>query len=108
MTPNLICYVCNTPIQGGEERTAAGEPRHPECPADGLESDAYDALGEDWTDVRKKPVEVEAKRAAERVRIDTREGTVVAEPGDVVIRGVEGEVYPCDPDIFAATYEVAE
>jgi hypothetical protein len=27
---------------------------------------------------------------------------------DWVIRGVKGELYPCKPDIFAATYEPAE
>jgi hypothetical protein len=29
----------------------------------------------------------------------------VATPGDWIIRGVKGELYPCKPDIFAATYE---
>jgi hypothetical protein len=28
-----------------------------------------------------------------------------AEPGDWIIRGVQGEFYPCKPDIFIATYE---
>lgn len=28
--------------------------------------------------------------------------------GDWIIRGVQGEIYPCKPDIFAATYEPAE
>lgn len=28
-------------------------------------------------------------------------------PGDWVIRGVQGEFYPCKPDIFEATYELA-
>jgi len=65
-------------------------------------------LPEEWTSVRKKPVEVEAKTVTEERRIDTREGTVTAYPGDVLIRGVEGELYPCDPDIFAETYEVVE
>lgn len=32
----------------------------------------------------------------------------VASPGDWIIRGVKGEVYPCKPDIFDATYEPAE
>jgi len=31
----------------------------------------------------------------------------VADPGDWIIRGVVGEVYPCKPDIFAATYDPA-
>lgn len=29
----------------------------------------------------------------------------VASPGDWIVRGVKGEVYPVKPDIFAATYE---
>lgn len=39
--------------------------------------------------------------------IDTLEGTLRADPGDWIIRGVKGELYPCKPDIFAATYEAA-
>lgn len=37
--------------------------------------------------------------------IGTLEGTMEARPGDWIIRGVKGEIYPCKPDIFAATYE---
>ena len=37
--------------------------------------------------------------------IHTLEGTMTAEPGDWVIKGVKGELYPCKPDIFEATYE---
>ena len=32
----------------------------------------------------------------------------VATEGDWIIKGVQGEFYPCKPDIFAATYEAAE
>ena len=32
----------------------------------------------------------------------------IADPGDYIIRGVAGELYPCKPDIFAATYEAAK
>jgi hypothetical protein len=39
--------------------------------------------------------------------IKTREGTMRGERGDWIIRGVKGEIYPCKPDIFAATYEPA-
>jgi hypothetical protein len=63
-------------------------------------------LPTEWTEVRKLPVEVDAKRLQERREIETREGTVVGEPGDVLIRGVDGELYPSDRDIFAETYEV--
>lgn len=37
--------------------------------------------------------------------ISTLEGTMHANLGDWIIRGVQGELYPCKPDIFAATYE---
>ena len=43
----------------------------------------------------------------EEIRINTLEGTMSASPGDWIIRGVQGEFYPCKPDIFAATYEDA-
>lgn len=37
--------------------------------------------------------------------IKTLEGTMRAEHDDYIIRGVQGEFYPCKPDIFEATYE---
>lgn len=40
--------------------------------------------------------------------IATLEGVMQAKPGDWIIRGVQGEFYPCKPDIFAATYEPVE
>ena len=40
------------------------------------------------------------------LHIPTLEGTMTAKPGDLIIRGVKGEIYPCKPDIFAATYEL--
>lgn len=40
--------------------------------------------------------------------IPTLEGVMTARPGDYIIKGVKGELYPCKPDIFAATYEPAE
>ena len=39
------------------------------------------------------------------IEIETLEGTMTANVGDWVIRGVAGEFYPCREDIFAATYE---
>ena len=37
--------------------------------------------------------------------INTLEGEMLANVGDWIIRGVKGELYPCKPDIFDATYE---
>lgn len=39
--------------------------------------------------------------------IQTLEGTMTAEKGDWIIKGVKGEFYPCKPDIFDASYEPA-
>lgn len=41
----------------------------------------------------------------EHLAIDTMEGTMRADVGDWIIRGVQGEHYPCKPDIFEATYD---
>ena len=38
------------------------------------------------------------------VLIPTLEGVMTASLGDWIIKGVQGEFYPCKPDIFAATY----
>lgn len=77
---------------------------------------------------RKRPVEIEARkvnsedyddltdivgwcggRAVDEdnhlIAIDTMEGTMYADNGDWVIKGVKEEFYPCKPDIFEATYE---
>lgn len=57
---------------------------------------------------RKKPVVVEAFPAEEPMDIETLEGTMHANAGDYIITGVEGERYPCKPDIFKKTYEPAD
>lgn len=57
--------------------------------------------------VRKKPVVVQAVKVNEFIMISTREGAMMADPGDYIIRGVKGEYYPCKPDIFELTYESA-
>lgn len=72
---------------------------------------------------RKKPVVIEAVqfngnfneiekfvggdaefRGGELV-VATLEGPLRAAPGDYIIKGIQGEFYPCKPDIFEATYE---
>lgn len=40
--------------------------------------------------------------------IATLEGVMKARLGDYVIRGVQGEFYPCKPDIFEATYDLVD
>jgi hypothetical protein len=40
--------------------------------------------------------------------LQTLEGPLTVSLGDWIIRGVKGELYPCKPDIFEATYEPAD
>lgn len=47
-------------------------------------------------------------RARMGLLIPTLEGAMLGVEGDWIIRGVQGEFYPCKPDIFAATYELVE
>jgi hypothetical protein len=69
----------------------------------------------DWTRGSKTPAFMDKKiwkspEAPEGLEypvlcINTLEGTHTVTVGDYVIKGVQGEFYPCKPDIFAATYE---
>lgn len=62
----------------------------------------------DWLDEATAKAEAEPGGAyldsEGRFAIVTLEGTMTAVPGDWIIRGVHGELYPCKPEIFAATY----
>jgi len=40
------------------------------------------------------------------VVIETLEGDMLASKGDFIIKGVNGEFYPCKPDVFEKTYEL--
>lgn len=57
---------------------------------------------------RKKPILIEACQTDEEIIIHTLEGDMKASAGDYIITGVNGEQYPCKPDIFEKTYELVE
>lgn len=40
-----------------------------------------------------------------KITIETLEGNMTASVNDFIIKGVQGEFYPCKPDIFELTYE---
>lgn len=42
------------------------------------------------------------------VTLSTLEGKMLARPGDWIIRGIKGELYPCKPEVFVDTYELVE
>ena len=54
----------------------------------------------------KKPVKIKFRIAQEKEIIKTLEGDMTASKGDYIITGIKGEVYPCKPDIFLATYTI--
>lgn len=74
---------------------------------------------------RKKPVEIEAiqltatnekevlefmglnlvQLTGDGIKIETLEGVMQASINDYIIRGIQGEFYPCKPDIFEDSYE---
>jgi hypothetical protein len=58
--------------------------------------------------LRKQPGEPGAIYMApdsDEWRVNTLEGFHVISDGDYIIQGIKGELYPCKPDIFEATYE---
>lgn len=57
---------------------------------------------------RKKPVVVEAYQTDREIMIHTLEGDMKASVGDYIVTGVDGEKYPCKPDIFEKTYTEVE
>jgi hypothetical protein len=44
----------------------------------------------------------------DHLAVPTLEGEMRADLGDWIIQGVKKEIYPCKPDVFDATYEVAD
>lgn len=61
-----------------------------------------------WRKVTTNDIVIEGERNyLNCAQIKTLEGWMLACRGDYIIQGIKGEVYPCKPDIFAATYEPA-
>lgn len=58
--------------------------------------------------IQKRPVEVEVRPADPGETIETREGVLTADEGDLIITGVNGEEYPIGPEIMAKTYVPAD
>lgn len=51
------------------------------------------------------PLLNETYRANNTLTIPTLEGKMICSKGDWIIKGVNGEFYPCKPDVFDKTYE---
>ncbi len=61
---------------------------------DELKIDSMEEAGVSWCAKHK-----------ECLLIKTLEGVMTVNPGDYILKGIQGEIYPCKPDIFKATYE---
>lgn len=81
---------------GGTARYSCSAAPSPDCPTPAYHATHHYCPGCAFND------------APEKISIDTLEGAITASPGDWIIRGVQGEFYPCKPEIFAATYERVE
>ena len=64
-----------------------------------------DTTSEERFAVFSRP-EPEGEADVWELSIKTLEGTMKANYGDFIIKGINGEFYPCKPDIFKATYEL--
>ena len=62
----------------------------------------------DWIWDAFKARTLRADQGADPLIIHTLEGDMVVSPDDFIIKGIQGELYPCKPDIFEATYELVE
>ena len=61
--------------------------------------------GENQSEIVEFAGEVIRTKFFPKVAIETLEGTMRASVGDYIIKGVNGEFYPCKPNIFVKTYE---
>lgn len=54
---------------------------------------------------RKRPIHIRVVELTERIQINTREGSLIGEPGDFLAEGINGEIYPIGREIFFKTYD---
>lgn len=59
----------------------------------------------DWSNDQIELV-FDTESLEKRLYVNTLEGDILVNTGDYIIKGINGEVYPCKPDIFHKTYEL--
>lgn len=75
--------------------------------------EAVQWTGDNFEEIRKMLINADENRIImphpnedeDSLLIATLEGEMRADKNDYIIKGVQGEFYPCKPDIFEATYE---
>ena len=77
-----------------------------------LLDDSGKCLKPDWIEEARNNetlvVEMKGGRRKSGIYIRTLEGEMHVDVGDYIIQGVNGEIYPCKPDIFEKTYVKVE
>ena len=80
-----------------------------------VEIEAWNLTYDNKRDIFKKLKEIQPKikkvyddDEKPAILIPTLEGNMMARLGDYIIKGVNGELYPCKPNIFIKTYEKVE
>lgn len=58
----------------------------------------------DWREYERRPVTREARQVDRETLVDTSHGEVLAEPGDYIVRGQDGETWPVAKERFEDLY----
>jgi len=64
--------------------------------------------GVDFIKAMKKPIEISVSKIEEQFQVETLEGVMTGKSGDWLMIGVNGEMYPCDAEIFEKTYNITK
>jgi hypothetical protein len=76
-----------------------------------IDAEKFEDTAEAMNDIHNmgmRPIRVTHSDGQVVLHINTLEGIMEAKIGDWIIKGVNGEFYPCKPDIFEKTYERVE
>ena len=60
----------------------------------------------DFKKAIKKPIPIRCIQIQEPFSVETKEGMLSGSPGDYLMIGVKGEMYPCSKEIFEETYDI--
>ena len=56
----------------------------------------------------KKPIPIRCMQIHESFTVETNEGSLQGKPGDYLMIGVRGEMYPCPREVFEETYDIVQ
>ena len=62
----------------------------------------------DFKKAVKKPIAIQCCQIHEPFEVETLEGRLKGKKGDWLMVGIHGELYPCDREIFAKTYDLIQ